>query len=94
MSKSTRTTTPRPPAARALGRVAYLAYWRVLAPLVISWEALSQREKRAWQAAARAAIATARAEQELTVTDTVTDTDAPQRPAPNAQRRKRRPVAY
>ena len=28
------------------------------------------------------------------VTDTVTDTEAPQPPAPNAQRRKRLPVAY
>jgi hypothetical protein len=57
MSESNRTTAPRPPEARALGRVAYLAYWRVLAPLPLPWDRLSQKEHRAWQAAARAAIA-------------------------------------
>ena len=62
MDTPARTPAPRPPEARALGLVAYLAYWRVLAPLVIPWEALTRREQRAWQAAARAAIAAARAE--------------------------------
>ena len=89
MSESNRTTAPRPPEARALGRVAYLAYWRVLGPLAIPWDTLSQREQRAWQAAAQAAIAAARAEQELAVTVIVTDTDAPQSPARPQTRRTR-----
>jgi hypothetical protein len=88
MDTPARTTAARPP--EALGRVAYLAYWRVLGPLAIPWDTLSQREQRAWQAAARAAIKAARAKQPRAVTVTVTDTDTPH---PPARRRKRQTAA-
>lgn len=36
------------------GLLAYVAYWRVLAPLCLPWERLSDDEQRAWRAAAQA----------------------------------------
>lgn len=39
-----------------LGEVAYLAYWRGLAPLVLPWTRLRQDERAAWQRAARAVL--------------------------------------
>ena len=36
------------------GQLAYVAYWRVLAPLALPWECLSDPEQRAWQAVAQA----------------------------------------
>jgi hypothetical protein len=43
-------------AERHLGLIAYSAYWQVMAPLALPWRRVSQQEKRAWQAAARAAV--------------------------------------
>ena len=40
---------------RNLGEVAYTAYWRVMAPMALPWRRVTVEEKRAWQAAARAA---------------------------------------
>lgn len=37
-----------------LGLLAYVAYWRVLAPLCLPWEQLSDDEQRAWRAVAQA----------------------------------------
>ena len=48
--------TPEVLKRQALGREAYEAYWRVLAPRALPWSRLSADERRAWQAAARAAI--------------------------------------
>ena len=44
------------PLAPVLGEVAYLAYWRALAPLALPWDRLTQAERRAWQASARAVL--------------------------------------
>jgi hypothetical protein len=37
------------------GQLAYVAYWRVLAPLALPWERISDDEQAAWRAAATAA---------------------------------------
>lgn len=37
-----------------LGLLAYVAYWRVLAPLCLPWEQLSDAEHHAWRTAAQA----------------------------------------
>lgn len=36
-----------------LGLLAYVAYWRVLAPLCLDWDALSATEQHAWRMAAQ-----------------------------------------
>jgi hypothetical protein len=41
----------------SLGEIAYLAYWRRYPALALPWPRLSQRERAAWDAAARAARA-------------------------------------
>jgi hypothetical protein len=43
-------------AEKNLGLIAYSAYWQVMAPLALPWRRVSQQEKRAWQAAARATV--------------------------------------
>ena len=40
-----------------LGRIAYVAYWQGYGVKPMAWEALAVREQRAWQRAAKAAIA-------------------------------------
>ena len=42
----------RPLTPPTLGEVASHAYWRVLAPLRLPWDRLTQDKRRAWQAAA------------------------------------------
>lgn len=37
-----------------LGLLAYVAYWRVLAPLCLPWDQLSAAEQHAWRRAAQA----------------------------------------
>lgn len=46
--------TRQPPAADDPGVLAYVAYWRVLAPLALPWEHLSIKEQQAWRAVAAA----------------------------------------
>ena len=46
-----------------LGLTAYLAYWHRWPALALPWHLLTLRERRAWEAAAKAAIAAWRQEQ-------------------------------
>lgn len=39
-----------------LGEVAYVAYWRGLAPIALPWDRLRQDEREAWQRAAWAVL--------------------------------------
>lgn len=41
----------------SLAEQCYLAYWRGWAAIPLSWDRLSQRERRAWDQTARAAVA-------------------------------------
>lgn len=45
------------PASPTPGELAYLAYWRRWPATPLPWSRLSTRERRAWDAAAHAAIA-------------------------------------
>lgn len=44
----------------SLGERAYVAYWRRWPATPLPWHCLSGRERAAWEAAARAAVAAAR----------------------------------
>lgn len=48
---------PPGPGAVTLGQTAYLAYWRRWPATALPWRLVTLRERRAWEAAARAAIA-------------------------------------
>lgn len=43
--------------AWTLGQLAYAAYWRRWPARALPWDRVTLRERRAWEAAARAAIA-------------------------------------
>jgi hypothetical protein len=46
--------TTQPYVTSDLGELAYVAYWRVCAPLALPWDTLTNEERRAWRAAALA----------------------------------------
>lgn len=54
----------RAPDAVSLGQTAYRAYWRRWPATALPWRLVTLRERRAWEAAARAAIVAWQAEQQ------------------------------
>lgn len=62
----------RAPDAVSLGQTAYRAYWRRWPATALPWRLVTLRERRAWEAAARAAIVAWQAQQAV-----ATDVPAP-----------------